>query len=52
MDLEGNILTKYRSYKEAAMALNKPSPENIRRCCVGLSKTAYNYKWKYEAKNN
>lgn len=23
-------------------------PENIRRACVGLSKTAKNYKWKYK----
>lgn len=43
------IINNYRSCKEAAEAMNC-IPENIRRACVGKTKTAKGYKWKYNDK--
>lgn len=40
------ILNEFEGCKEAGIAMCC-IPENIRRCCVGLSKTAKGYKWKY-----
>ena len=41
------ILNEFSGCKEASVAMNCIS-ENIRRCCVGLSKSAKGYKWKYK----
>lgn len=41
------IVTEYLGCKEAATAMGC-IPENIRRACVGKSKSAKGYKWKYK----
>jgi predicted GIY-YIG superfamily endonuclease len=46
-DLQDNFIKEHLSCTHAAQEL-KCIPENIRRACVGLSKTAKNYKWKYK----
>ena len=50
--LTGEIINEHLGCKEAAEVMNC-SPENIRRACVGKSKSAKGYKWKYkhETKN-
>lgn len=50
VDLEGNVLGKYKSLKEAALSLNldyKKCHSHIVSCCKGTRKSAYGYKWKY-----
>jgi len=50
IDKESNkIINEYLGCKEAAKAMNC-IPENIRRACVGKSKSAKGYKWKYNDK--
>jgi group I intron endonuclease len=46
-DLEGNLITKHNGIKEAAKSINK-NFGSISRCCLGKTKTAYNFIWKYE----
>lgn len=46
-DLTDNFIKEFRSCGEAATAMNCIQ-ENIRRCCVGLSKTAMGFKFKYK----
>lgn len=46
-DLQGTFIQKFYSCKQASEFINC-GEENIRRNCVGLSKTAKNYIWKYE----
>ena len=41
------IVNEFLGCKEASIVMNC-IPENIRRCCVGLSKSAKGYKWKYK----
>ena len=41
------ILNEFLGCKEASIVMNC-TPENIRRCCVGASKSAKGYKWKYK----
>ena len=43
------IINEFLGCKEASIVMNC-IPENIRRCCVGLSKSAKGYKWKYKYK--
>lgn len=47
LSLDEVLINKYHSCKEAAISVGC-NIENIRRACVGLSKTAKNYIWKYE----
>lgn len=46
LDLQGNVLCKYNSIKEAAEK-NKGCYNNIPHACSGRYKTAGGYKWKY-----
>jgi len=46
-DLQDNFIKEHISCTHAAKELGC-IPENIRRACTGLSKTAKNYKWKYK----
>lgn len=48
LDENNNTLKAFNSLKEAAQFLNK-SYVNISRCLNGYSKSAYGYKWKFEA---
>lgn len=45
--LEEEFIQEFLGCKEAALELGC-IPENIRRACVGKSKTAMNFKWKYK----
>lgn len=45
--LDGELVSTFPGCKEAATALNC-MPESIRRCCVGLSKTARGFIFKYK----
>lgn len=44
---DGELINTYEGCREAALELGC-IPENIRRCCVGLSKSAKGYIWKYK----
>lgn len=50
-DKNNNFLKQYNSLKEACLDIGKDYNDtvtgNIRRCCKGERKTAYNFKWKY-----
>lgn len=46
-DLDNNFITKHYSCREAAKKM-ECIEENIRRACVGKSKTAKGFIWKYE----
>lgn len=45
-DLEGNIVKKYPSIKEAARQTGFPDT-HIGGCCLGKHKTAYGFIWRY-----
>lgn len=55
---DGAIINKYRSIREAAIDImpNKNrggrASFNISQCCKGITKSAYNYIWKYENEKN
>ena len=49
LDKNNNILKTFNSLKEAAQFLNKKSHSNISKCLHGKIKSAYEYKWKFEA---
>lgn len=49
LDKNNNILKTFNSIKEAAQFLNKKSGSNISFCLNGYYKSAYGYKWKFEA---
>ena len=49
LDKNNNILKTFNSLKEAAQFLNKKSHSNISKCLHGKGKSAYEYKWKFEA---
>ena len=49
LDKNNNTLKTFNSLKEAAQFLNKTSHSNISCCLHGKSKSAYGYKWKFEA---
>lgn len=49
-DLDGNYIKEHLGCKEASIEVGC-IPENIRRCCVGLSKSARKFIWKYKNKN-
>ena len=52
LDKNNNILKTFNSLKEAAQFLNKnktTANSNISSCLHGKSKSAYGYKWKFEA---
>ena len=38
---------EFRTLKEAALSIGKADYKNIALCCVGKTKTAYGYHWKY-----
>jgi len=50
LDLDGNIIEKYNSIKEATGGENRKK-SSIIMCATGKRKTAYGYKWKYETDN-
>ena len=49
LDKNNNTLKTFNSLTEAAQFLNKTSVCNISQCLNGHSKSAYGYKWKFEA---
>ena len=49
LDKNNNTLKTFNSLTEAARFLNKKSYGNISHCLHGKSKSAYEYKWKFEA---
>ena len=52
LDKNNNILKTFNSLKEAAQFLNKnktTASSGISKCLHGKSKSAYGYKWKFEA---
>ena len=52
LDKNNNILKTFNSLKEAAQFLNKnktTAHSNISKCLHGKRKSAYRYKWKFEA---
>ena len=49
LDKNNNILKTFNSLKEAAQFLNIKSHGNISKCLHGKRKSAYRYKWKFEA---
>lgn len=49
LDKNNNTLKTFNSLKEAAQFLNIKSCSNISCCLNGYSKSAYGYKWKFEA---
>lgn len=48
-DLNGNFIKEFECCKDASIEMDC-IPENIRRACIGKSKTAKGYKWKYKLK--
>lgn len=48
MDKEGNIISEFKSIKEAADSNPKFKRSNISCCLTRISKTAYGYKWEYK----
>ena len=47
--LDGKFIETYRSISDAAESVGgKNRRINVKRCCNGLSKSAYNYKWQFE----
>ena len=49
IDKNNNTLKTFNSLTEAAQFLNKKSVGNISGCLNGYIKSAYGYKWKFEA---
>lgn len=47
LDLNGNVLAEYPSFKEAQRVIGH-SYSNIWNCCNGRKNTAYGYKWRYK----
>ena len=46
--LDGKFIETYRSISDAAESVGgKNRRINVKRCCNGLSKSAYNYKWQF-----
>ena len=50
-NINSEYINEYLGCKEAALFM-QCTPGNIRRCCVGLSKSAKGFKWKYKIKSN
>jgi hypothetical protein len=48
LDLNNNIIKEWPSIRQAGLELANTSGETIRKCLIGLQKTAYGYKWKYK----
>jgi hypothetical protein len=48
LDLNSNIIREWPSIRQAGLELANTSGETIRKCLIGLQKTAYGYKWKYK----
>ena len=46
-DLEGNFIKEWDSATQVERDLGF-NHSNISKCCLGRSKTAYNYKWEYK----
>lgn len=46
-DLDGNFVKEWESAFQIGNTLNIPR-NSVSRCCRGLAKSAYNYKWKYK----
>ena len=49
LDENNNTLKTFNSLKEAAQFFNKKFVSNISNCLHGRKKSAYGYKWKFEA---
>lgn len=45
-DLEGNLINKYHSIREAALSVNGDR-SHISKACNGKQKTSYGFKWKF-----
>jgi hypothetical protein len=50
-DLDGNFIRDFVSIREAEIKLNKYKSA-IGKCCSGIYKTMYGYKWKYKLDTN
>jgi hypothetical protein len=50
LDLNNNIIKEWPSIRQAGLELTNTSGETIRKCLIGLQKTAYGYKWEYKNK--
>jgi len=48
LDLNNNIIKEWPSIRQAGLELANTSGETIRKCLIGLQKTAYGFKWKYK----
>jgi hypothetical protein len=48
LDLNNNIIKEWPSIRQAGLELANSSGETIRKCLIGLQKTAYGYVWKYK----
>jgi hypothetical protein len=46
-DLDGNFIKEWESAFQIGESLGIPR-NSVSRCCRGLAKSAYNYKWKYK----
>ena len=47
--LDGEFIETYRSITDAAASVGgKNRRINVKRCCNGLTRSAYNYKWQFE----
>lgn len=44
-NLDGKLIKIWNSQTEASIFLNKKTPSNINKCCIGSTKTAYGYIW-------
>jgi hypothetical protein len=53
-DLDNNFIKEWSSIKEAELFFrpNKKIQDNIGKVCRLMSKTAYNFKWKFKEENN
>ena len=48
-DLNGKFIEEYQSVTDAANSVGGRNRRiNVKRCCYGLSKSAYNYKWQFK----
>ena len=46
--LDGKYIKRYDSLSEAAREFNTNNISNIKSCCQGKIKSAYNFLWRYE----
>lgn len=51
-DLEGNFIKEWPSIRHAGLEIKGTSGETIRKCLIGLQKSAYGFKWEYKLNKN